>query len=233
MRLSYLNLLKTASISSTSENANNPIKNIYHNWKKKYFEAESTTTTLTATFDEISDITSVCVAYHNLSACTVNFYDYSDTLLDTWTLDCTHKTEAQYGSVSNVSHATFVCTSLDNVQIGTLFIGDSIYSGIEAEQGLPLSSSDSVSESSDSQVSGRKGSVTRGEVTITIPLLSASERKQIEYAFYECGLITPFFLDLWNSSHDSFEPVYCRFTGMTPFHGKTFDSVEMTIKEVN
>jgi len=233
MRLSYLNLLKTATLSITSENANYPIENIYHNWKKKYFEAESTTTTLTATFDEISDITSVCVAYHNLSTCTVNFYDYSDTLLDTWTLDCSHEVEAQYGSVSGVSYAEFVFNSLNNVQIGVLFIGDSVYSGIESDQSIPLSSSDSISASSDNQISGRTGSVVRS-ASVSIPLLAASERKEIECAFYECGLITPFFLDLWDSSHDYFEPIYCHFTGdLSVTHGINFDTITMSIEEVN
>lgn len=234
MRISYDNLLKTAtSLTATYENANYPVTNLYHNWKKKIFEATETSTTISATFDEDSTITSICIANHNLSTCTAKFYNSSSTLLDTWNFDCTSQVDAQYGSVSSVSYVTFSCTSSYDVEIGTLFVGDSVYASIEAEQGLPLSSSDAVSESSDGQVSGRKGSVTRGEVKITIPLLTASERKEIESAFYTCGLITPFFLDLWDSSHAYFEPIYCRFTGMTPNHGKTYDSVKMTIKEVN
>ncbi len=233
MRISYLNLLKTATISTDSENSNYPLENIYHVWKKKYFKAEDTSCTITATFDEISDITSVCLAYHNLSSATVNFYDSDDTLLDSWTLDCNHETEAQYGSVSSVSYCTIECASGSEVEIGVLFIGDSIYSVIESDQSIPLTSSDSVTASTDRQIAGKKGSVTR-TADITIPLLTSSERKQIEYAFYECGLITPFFLDLWDSSHDYFEPIYCVFTDdLGSSHYEKYDEVEMSIQEAN
>lgn len=233
MRLSYLNLLKTATISTDSENANYPLTNVYHNWKKKVFEAEDTSCTITATFDELSDITSVCMAYHNLSSCSVLFYDSTDTLLDTWVLDCSMETEAQYGSVSSVAWVEFVCASSYEVQIGSLFIGDSIYTGMEADQSIPLSSTDTVTSSNDRQISGRQGSVTRS-ATITIPLLTASERKELEASFYECGLITPFFLDLWNSSHDSFEPLYCVYTGdLKSTHYEKYDEVEISIQEAN
>ncbi len=233
MRLSYNNLLKTAGLSVDSENGNYPLENLYHVWKKKPFKAEDTSCTITVTFDELSDITSVCMAYHNLSSATVNFYDSDDTLLDSWDLDCNHETEAQYGSVSNVSYADVVCESSYDVQIGVLFIGDSIYAKIESDQDIPLSSTDNVTSSTDRQISGRKGSVTRS-ATITIPYLSASERKEVEYSFYECGLITPFFLDLWNSSHDSFEPIYCVYTDdLSVTHKETYDEITISVQEAN
>lgn len=233
MRLSYNNLLKTAGLSVDSENGNYPVKNLYHVWKKKPFKAEDTSCTITVTFDEISDISSVCMAYHNLSSATVNFYDDSDTLLDSWTLDCNHETEAQYGSVGGVSYATVECASSYEVQIGVLFIGDSIYAKIESDQDIPLSSTDNVTSSTDRQISGRKGSVTRS-ATITIPYLSVSERKEVEYSFYECGLITPFFLDLWNSSHDSFEPIYCVYTDdLSVTHKETYDEITISVQEAN
>lgn len=231
MRLSYLNLLKTSDLTVDSENANYPISNIYHSWKKKVFRSENTSCSITSILDELSDITSVCLAYHNLSSCLVKFYDSLDTLLDTWTLDCTKETEAQYGSVSGVYKIVFECSSSSEVEIGVLFAGDSIYSGIESNQGIPLSSTDNPIASSDRQVSGRKGSVTRS-ASVTIPLLTGEERKEIEASFYECGLITPFFLDLWDSSHEYFEPIYCVYTGFSSTHG-TYDEVTIDIQEVN
>ena len=87
MRLSYNNLLKTAGLSVDSENGNYPVENLYHVWKKKPFKAEDTSCIITVTFDELSDISSVCMAYHNLSSATVNFYDSDDTLLDSWDLE--------------------------------------------------------------------------------------------------------------------------------------------------
>lgn len=232
MRIAYKNLLKTATLSATNENANYPVENLYHIWKRKLFKATSSSV-ITVTLDEISDITAVLIAYHNLTSCTVDFYDSGDTLLDTWTMDTDNLTDAQYGTVSSVSYAEVTCASSGDIEIGTLFIGDSIYSLIEADQNIPLLSTDVVNLSSDRQISGRGGSVTRGG-TVTIPLLSASEREEIEDCFYECGLITPFFLDLWDASHDSFKPLYCVFTSnIEVTHAYEGDKVTFSIQEVN
>lgn len=233
MRIAYENLLKKSLIVATNENSNYPVENLYHQWKKKVFQATDITSQITVTFDEVSTVTAVCLGYHNLSACSVQFYDSTDTLLDTWTLDTSNRTEALYGSVSNVEYAVINATSFENVEIGLFFIGDSIYSLIEAENDIPLKSSDSVLTSSDRQISGRRGSSTRAG-TLTIPLLSSDERKALEECFYTCGLIVPFFLDLWNSSHDDFEPVYCVFTSdLTVRHTQNGDTITFSIQEVN
>ncbi len=233
MRISYNNLLKKAMLIATNQNSNYPVENIFHQWKKKIFKATDLSSEITVNLSEVSDISSVCIAEHNLSACSVEFYDSTDTLLDTWTLDTSKRTEAHYGAISNVEYAKVYLTSNSLVELGVLFMGDSIYSLIEADTDIPLSSSDNVLASSDRQISGRKGSVTRGG-TINIPLLSSDERKDIESCFYECGLITPFFLDLWNSSHEHFEPVYCVFTNdLSIKHNINGDEISMTIREVN
>jgi len=112
---------------------------------------------------------------------------------------------------TDVAKVVFTCESIVDIEIGTIFVGDSLYFPIQANQDIPLKSSDVVSVSSDRQTSGRKGSVTRAG-TITIPLLTSTERKSIEEVFYEMGLIEPFFIDLWDNSHTDFEPVYGTFT---------------------
>lgn len=233
MRISYNNLLKNSTIVATNEVANYPATNLYHVWKKKLFKASATTTQITVTFSEISSISSVCLAEHNLTECTVEFYDTTDTLIDTWTLDTSFKFEAVYGDISDCKKAIVNATSLSNVEIGLIYIGDSIYSGIEAENSIPLSSNDNVLASTDRQISGKRGSSTR-EASVTIPMLSSDERKEIEACYYSCGLIIPFILDLWNSSHSEFEPVYCVFTSnLDVTHPASGDKVSFSIKGAN
>ena len=86
---------------------------------------------------------------------------------------------------------------------------------------------------SDRQTSGRKGSVTRAG-TITIPLLTSTERKSLETVFYEMGLIEPFFIDLWDNSHTDFEPVYGTFTSeISVTHLEEGDTISFSFEEAN
>jgi len=233
MRIMYDNLLKTATLTATNENVNYPIANVFHKWKRKVFKSSVATSVITAVLDTPTTISAVAFAYHNLLSGTVAFYDSSDSLLDTWTLDVSLDTQSQYGTVADVAKVVFSLASLTTISLGSLFVGDSIYSMKESTQDIPLASTDSVTSSSDSQVSGRGGSVTRSG-TITIPLLSSDERKAIELAFVTCGMIQPFFLDLWDSSHAHFSPVYGVFNSdLTVTHEWDFDSISFNFKEVN
>lgn len=233
MRLSYDNLLKTAYITATSENPNYPVANIHHRWQRKVFNAGEITTTITAVLDDTVPISALLIDYHNLTSCTVKFYDFADALIDTWVLNTAYNCIAYYGEVVDVRSVVLECESIVNVEIGTLFVGDSIYAPIEAEQDIPLNSSDVVTFSSDRQSSGRRGSVTRAG-SVTIPLLTSGQRKQIEQAFYDMGLIEPFFIDLWDSSHDAFEPIYGTFSSeISVTHKEEGDTVSFSFQEVN
>ncbi len=232
MRISYDNLLKTATLTATNGNANFPIENVYHRWQRKTFKAD-TTSVITAVLDDVALITSIMLDYHNLTSCVVTFYDFADTLLDTWTLDTSYNCIAEYGYVVDVVKIIFTCESIVDIEIGTIFTGDSLYFPIQANQDIPLKSSDVVSVSSDRQTSGRKGSVTRAG-SITIPLLTSTERKSIENVFYEMGLIEPFFIDLWDDSHSDFEPVYGTFTSeISVTHLEEGDTISFSFEEAN
>ena len=232
MRISYDNLLKTATLTATNENANYPVENVYHRWQRKTFKA-TTTSVITAILDDITAITSVIIDYHNLTSCSVAFYDYADALIDTWTMDMSYNTSAHYGTVTDVAKVVLTCESIVDIEIGTIFAGDSLYFPIQANQDIPLKSSDVVSVSSDRQTSGRKGSVTRAG-TITIPLLTSAERKSLETVFYEMGLIEPFFIDLWDNSHTDFEPVYGTFTSeISVTHMEEGDTISFSFEEAN
>ena len=233
MRISYDNLLKTATITATNENANYPIGNVYHRWQRKVFNAGATTTTITAVLDDTVPISALLIDYHNLTSCTAKFYDFSDALIDTWVLNTAYNCIAQYGEVVDVRSVVLECESIVDIEIGTIFVGQSLYFPIQANQDIPLRSSDVLSVSSDRQTSGRKGSVTRAG-TITIPLLTSTERKSLETVFYEMGLIEPFFIDLWDNSHTDFEPIYGTFTSeISVTHLEEGDTISFSFEEAN
>ena len=141
MRISYDNLLKTATLTATNENANYPVGNVFHRWQRKTFKA-TTTSVITAILDDITAITSVILDYHNLTSCSVAFYDYADALIDTWNMDCSFNTSAKYGEIADVAKVVLTCESFVDIEIGTIFVGQSLYFPIQANQDIPLKSSD-------------------------------------------------------------------------------------------
>jgi hypothetical protein len=233
MRLMYDNLLSDATLSASSVNANYPAANLVHIWKKKYFLASAAYTEVTATLAASSTITAICLAYHNLSEAEAELYDDGDVLLDTWTLSVDYDTDVTYGSQEDVKKIIFNLTSADTVRVGQLFAGEYISASKDATQDIPLMSNDAISFSLDMQPGGRSGSVTRG-ANITIPTLTATERAEMEAAYIDCGLITPFYLDLWNSSHSSFEPLYGVFASqLSVTHLEEGDTVAFDFQETN
>lgn len=233
MRLAYDNALKSATITATNENSNYPVANLYHKWKRKVFKSTTATSFVTATLAYPQTITCIALAYHNLTSGTATLYNSADESLGVWTFDHDKENDMQYGDIDNVNKIIFAFTSVTTVEIGELFAGTDLHYSKSAEQDMPLNSSDTATYSSDRQVAGRQGSVTRSG-SVTIPLLTATERAELEDAFKECGTIIPFFLDLWDLSHGSFIPMYGSFSSpVFSVSHDTTDTVSFDFQEVN
>jgi hypothetical protein len=233
MKLAYDNALVTATLSEPNENANYPLENLYHKWKRRVYQSTATSTTITAVLDHTQDITCIGIAYHNLTSCSVKFYNALDALLDTWTIDVSNDIDMVYGDAQEVAKIEFLIESIVPIYIGSLFAGEAITFYKSADQDMPLNSSDVVTSSSDQQASGRQGTVYRSG-NVSIPLLSSTERKSLESAFIDRGLILPFYLDLWDNSHADFLPLYGRFaSSLSISHLQEGDTVSFDFQEVN
>ena len=233
MKILYDNMLKTATLTATNENSNYPVANLFHKWKKKYFQATANSCVITAVLPSAVTVTSVALSYHNLSACTVRGYNAADELISAWTIPVNAQTTAYYSTVAAVKKVTITCNSSATVFVGSLFVGTSLSISKSADQNIPLDSTDVPTISSDGQVSGRTSSILRG-ANVTLPILTYTERQAIETVFTQCGLIVPFFLDLWDLSHTQFPPLYGRFaSGLSVSHGKDGDTVSFDFKECN
>jgi len=230
MVLAYDNLLKTATMTASSEDASYPISNVYHKWKRHVYKSVDTVTSsvITITFNEAKVINSFYMLYTNVDNVSCVLKDSSGGTLATWTTNPTN------GTVSDVYSAEITVSAPDTIYIGAMFLGSSISNDKTAEQDIPLDSSDVPTFSSDSQVSGRKGSVTRSG-KITIPDLSYTQRQALEEAFYECSNIVPFFLDLWEDTPLAFEPLYGVFASGLEIthHPEDGDTIAFSFREVN
>lgn len=232
MKLAYENALASATLVEPNENANYPLENLYHKWKRRIFQSTASSTTITCTLDHTQDISVICLAYHNLTSCGVTFYDALSNSLGSLTMDTSEDIDMQYCDKQEVASIVFSLNSIAPIYIGTLFAGEALSFSKSADQDLPLNSSDVVTSSSDQQVAGRSGSVYRSG-TVTIPLLTSTERKSLEAVFYANGLINPFFLDLWENSHSDFLPLYGRFNSFSVAHYEEGDTVRFDFTEVN
>jgi hypothetical protein len=230
MILAYDNKLKGATITTTSENANYPLANIHDPWKRKVYRTVDgvISATISVNFGKDVTINSFFIAYHNATAIEVRFYDLADTLLDTWTIT----NNRAHGEVLAYK-AEIELSAPVTLYVGTIFLGSSLQYDKEADQDMPMNSTDVATFSSDYQVAGRRGSVLRSG-TVSIPILSYLERESLEQAFINCGLITPFFLDLWESSPTMFSPLYGVFTSsLSVTHRYDGDDVSFSFTEVN
>ena len=230
MRIAYKNLLNAENMTTTSEHSSYPLVNLLHRWKKRVYRAQQgvSVATITVALDVVSTVNSFFIVYHNCSSVEVRFFDSGDALIETWQITDGRK----HGEVLAKKIEIDLVAPTD-LYVGNIFIGESLFFNKSSEQDIPLISSDVPTFSSDFQVSGREGSVIR-EGEVTIPALTAAERKQIEQVFYRCGLIKPFFLDLWDKSPQAFDSVYGVFTtALSVTHLEEGDTVGFGFREVN
>jgi len=238
MRLAWNNLLKTASsISATHEDANYPVENLYAKWKKQKFQIETGETISVVTIAWAADISVSCIgiAYHNLSAISAVLKDSGGSTLDTWTPPVTYQTDLYTDTAeTTVRSIVITFTSATVAYLGSLFIGtyDEYYK--EAGQALPFSSTDNITKSLGGQVAGRIGVSLRG-APISIPGVTVTQRKALETMRDSVRMLYPFWLDLWQSSHASFAPIYGHMTTDldTPKDVDQFCTVSFGFEEAN
>jgi len=212
VRIAWDNLLKTATLSATNEDANYPVENLYHKWARLKFEAGTTSTVITASWAADVTVSAIGISYHNLSAISVVLKNAAAATLDTWTPPVTYQTDLYVDTAeTTVRSVEVTLTSATDLYLGSLFIGAYDQYNKSAGQDIPLKSTAAVTKSIGGQVAGRTGITLRGG-NISIPDLTVAERKQLEDMYDELQEVYPFWLDLWHSSHASFTPVYGHMT---------------------
>jgi len=236
MRIAWQNLAKTnATIAAPTEDSNYPVENLYHKWKLKRFQSTNTGAVLTITWSADISVSCIGIAYHNLSGCSVVLKNSADATLDTWTVPITYQTDLYVDTeLTTVRSIVITMTSASTLYLGGLFVGSYIEIDKEAGQDIPLSDTSNMTKSIGGQVAGRLG-VTLRSGSITVPDLTVTQRKAFESMQEDLQKIYPFWLDLWHSSHASFEPFYGHLTsgmGITKDNWQN-TTVNFSIEEAN
>jgi hypothetical protein len=75
MRILYNNLLETATLSATNENANYPVENVYDSTLQTKFKTTTSSTVITATLAEASTVSTFAFGAHNILTAAVKLTD--------------------------------------------------------------------------------------------------------------------------------------------------------------
>ena len=213
MRLAWNNLLKTASsISATNEDANYEIENVYSKWKKQKFQADTTSSVVTIAWAADQTISCIGWAYHNMSGISAVMKNAAAATLATWAPTPTYQTDVSYQTeLTTVRSIVITITSASTLYLGGLFFGTYLDVDKEPTQALPYKSTANITKSLGGQVAGRTGVILRS-APLTFPYITNTQRVAFETAYDSLQELYPFWLDLWQSSHATFQPIYGHFT---------------------
>lgn len=242
MRILADNLLKDATVSATNEDASKPVENLWDKWRDLPFASTSTSSVITAEWTTNQSMNSVAYADVNSDAptpvdITVALYDSTDTLLATWDLDVSHDQDIEYFTQqTTVRKAVITLSGSSEFELGVLSLG--AYDEINRKapsQSLDTALPSVTTLSRGGQVSGRIGTALKA-FSISLLSLSNSERNVIQSIYTERQGLTPWFIDIWQESHDTQVPLYVVFAGdisvtKTSDYGTLFD-VSFDVQEV-
>lgn len=240
MRILSTNLLESATVTATNENASKPVENLWDKWRDLPFASTSTSSVITSEWSADQDVNSVGFASSKGTAPTgisVALYDSTDTLLATWTLSVTYSQDVEYFTkLTTVRKAVVTLTGASGFELGVLSIG--AYDEINRKapgQGLDTGLPSVTSLSRGGQVSGRIGTPLKA-FSVSLVGLSNSERNVVQSIYDQRQGLLPWFLDIWQSSHDVQVPLYVVFAGVlsvskTSDYGTLFD-VSFDVQEV-
>jgi hypothetical protein len=240
MRIIYRNLLPVASVSCTNENASKPVKNLWDKWRDLPFASNSTSSVITAEWTEDQTIDSVAFANAQEAGPTgifVSLYDSTDASLATWTLFVSYGQDIEYfAQQTTVRKAVITLSGASGFELGILSLGEYVQINKKApSQGLDTALPSVTTLSRGGQVSGRFGTPLKS-FTVSLLGLSDFEFDVIQCVYNEKQGVTPWLLDIWQSSHDVQVPLYVVFASAltvtkTSDYGTLFD-VSFDIQEV-
>lgn len=212
MRIIGDNRLNAAQLSSTNENLNYPLTNVIHEYLTKVYRSSINEDDITIEFNQDESIDCVVIGYHNLADITVKMYNIVDTLLDTQVLDVTD-TMHYFTQVDDVAYIVLeIDSDAAYCEIGSVWAGLKI-SMPSASFAFKETIGDrsAYSKTEGGQISGRKIAKLKG-YNFSIPYASITEIRAIEIIIQDLQKVKNFWFDLFEDSHDTYEPIFCNIT---------------------
>jgi len=241
MRILYNNLLETASISVTNEDANYPVENVYDATLRSQFRAGTNSTVITATLAAASTVSTFAFGGHNIATVAVKLTDsgaatttYNYTNADL-IFDFERPQAIKYETaVNDVVEIEYTITSTLETYIGGLSAGQYLQ--------MPFFS---INPKIGYQSSG-SAQKSRGGVTFNVPgtVLETFScnfdsnliaNKNAQEAFFKVVQVyKPFWVDRWEESTE-FPVLFAQNTKDVSFtkgaDGIIFDSFRLELEE--
>lgn len=211
MKVLFNNLVKDATITALSENANYPAENLASQFLKLKYKSTGIDDTITVTFDD--SVTADCFfySYTNATSMTIKLYSSGSVLLDTITVDCTYSSGSEYFTSQNsVRWFTIeaACPATEDLYIGGIGFGvstDFPYPTANfAKQIIDNSESDT---STDGQVANQYIEPLTS-YTMSFYGVERSEYHSIFSLFKSVGS-GHIWIDIAESNHAVYQPLYC------------------------
>ena len=223
MRFLYDNLIKYGEISATNSDTSFPISNVTHKFLMKKFQTLTgfTTSEITITLNDVSDINCIALGFHNAQAATYELRNSSSTLLSSGSLNTTYSTDmTHFATVSNVKTIIIdidAGSSATEAYIGGISVGKSlVFELINQNPPMSLPSNDKSNQTEGGQVTGKKTKRLRG-YQVPFDVISNSQYNEIQEHFNLNGSVYPVYLDIFEESHDFIQPLYCVVPGSESF----------------
>lgn len=210
MNVSYINVLKNATLAATNENINRPVTNIIHNFLELAFYATGNNSVITITLDSLYDINHIAFDYHNIDTMVVRLYDNLGALLDTQNVtveqDCNF---VYFDTVQDVKTITITITTLSALlYIGGISMGE--YSELPRFQQSPegeLELRDSYFSSLNGQTGGNRNRPLLTQKLSFANIPNDQKNEFNDYLIYVQNSM-PHFIDMYPDAHNYFSPFW-------------------------
>ena len=240
MRTLYENLLSSATLSATNEDANYPIENVYDTTMRSLFKADTNSTVITVTLSEASTVDCFAFGNHNILTASVKLTDsasatttYNYTAADLRFSTSDMRAMVYETAVDDVEEIEYTITSTLETYIGSLWAGEYLqwpYFSIAPKLG---------NKSSGSRYKSR-GGVTYNNPGINLKTFSCTfdanslaDTNAQELYFDTVQTYVPHWVDRWEGSSDY--PAFFSQLTKAPSHikgeGLIYDSYRLDLEE--
>lgn len=230
MRVLFDNLIYDSTITADTENTSYPLTNLQNDTPSKIYKATQSSAVITIIPYDVSTINCLYLTNTNATNAVLTMYDYTDTLLDTQTVDI-DRNGASFTSVGSVSYMILTLSGTDTIYLGGIGTGSNYTTPKPLNNILPLPLDNSTRNISDS------GVLFINRVAIRTKLVANFEN--LTRVIYDemfglwADLSHPVWVDVYENYTGIINPIFADMTmNATPIHVYKRDAMTFNFEEV-